>query len=968
MARLLLFVAFALSGFTGLIYESIWTHYLKQVLGHAAFAQTLVLALFMGGMALGGWLASRIGPRLRNRLAAYAVAEALIGAYALVFDALFNALEAWSFGQVIPALGSPAQVDLWLWALAVALLLPPSVLLGATFPLMSSAVLRRFPGRDGGHLATLYFTNSLGAASGALVASFVFIGWLGLPGTLALAGLLNGVVAALAGWVARGAEPQPATVAAPEGEGLRLPRLFVAAAFVTGAASFVYEIVWIRMLSLVLGSSFHAFELMLSAFIAGLAFGSLAIRRRIDRIADPLAASAWIQVAMGLLAMATLPVYALSFDWMAALVKGLPKTDAGWLQFNLASHAIAFAVMLPATFMAGMTLPLFTHVLVRGGHGERSIGRIYAANSLGAIAGVMLAVHLLLPTLGLKFALALGAMADIALGLVLLQRAGVANRTWVAAFASLLLPLLLVRAVSLDPAVLGGGVYRTGVTKPEGARTLFHRDGRSASITVNEFQGSVGVISTNGKPDAALQFDPTRPARADEVTMVLLAALPLAIKPDAQRIANIGFGSGLTTHVMLTSPTVREVATIEIEPAVVDGARAFVQRVGLAYSDPRSAIHIADARSWFARQRERWDLIVSEPSNPWVSGVSSLFSDEFYARIGSHLTEQGLLVQWLHLYEFDRELMGSVFKALERHFADYVVYSTDGLNLMIVASPRGRVPPVGDSVFRVPGLARELDRVQVRTLDDLLLRRLGTRRDLSPLVAAIDAPVNAERQPFVELNAPRARFLGRQARDLDSLAASPLPLLEMLAPPAERWRLDRVTLAEGWRVPQLRQAMAVRNQLLTGQGPDGPAAAWSRGLQGCAALDTPAGRDALLAAATATLGALDAASLQPLWAQPDWLGCAAADQPAAARPRLELVAAIARRDGAAMLAQARQLLSAPATEGDLAWRRYALGAGMLGAHAVGDIAAARALWESHGPTLHADGRLGVDILLLAGRS
>ena len=140
------------------------------------------------------------------------------------------------------------------------------------------------------------------------------------------------------------------------------------------------------MLALVLGSSFHAFELMLSAFITGLAFGSLAMRRWIDRLRDPLAVSAWIQIGMGLLAVATLPVYAQSFHWMAALVNALPKTDAGWTQFNLASHAIAFAVMLPATFLAGMTLPLFTYALMRGGHGERAIGQVYAANTLGAIA------------------------------------------------------------------------------------------------------------------------------------------------------------------------------------------------------------------------------------------------------------------------------------------------------------------------------------------------------------------------------------------------------------------------------------------------------------------------------------------------------------------------------------------------------------------------------------------------------
>ena len=201
--RSVLFAVFLLSGFTGLIYESLWTHYLKLYLGHAAIAQSLVLATFMGGMALGAWLVSLLGPRLRNLLMAYALAEAAIGACALSFHDLFQRMEQWSFDTAFPALGSPGAVEWLQWGIAVALLAPPSIVLGATFPLMSGAVLRRFPGADGGNLAMLYFTNSIGAAIGVLVASFLLIGWLGLPGTLALGGMLNLVIASFTAGLAR---------------------------------------------------------------------------------------------------------------------------------------------------------------------------------------------------------------------------------------------------------------------------------------------------------------------------------------------------------------------------------------------------------------------------------------------------------------------------------------------------------------------------------------------------------------------------------------------------------------------------------------------------------------------------------------------------------------------------------------------------------------------------------------------
>src|SRR5258706_599249 len=193
--------------------------------------------------------------------------------------------------------------------------------------------------------------------------------------------------------------------------GNNIVRLFLAGAFVTGLASFIYEIVWIRMLSLVLGSSFQAFELMLSAFVTGLALGGLWIRRRIDHIADPVRYAGLVQVLMGAAALATVFVYHWTFDWMAWVLALLQRKDAAYTLFNLFSHALAFAVMLPATFLAGMTLPLFTHVLLRGGRGERAIGQIYASNTLGAIAGVLVAVHLLVPETGLKLTLVLGAAA-----------------------------------------------------------------------------------------------------------------------------------------------------------------------------------------------------------------------------------------------------------------------------------------------------------------------------------------------------------------------------------------------------------------------------------------------------------------------------------------------------------------------------------------------------------------------------
>lgn len=962
LRRISLFWVFFVSGFTGLIYESLWSHYLKLFLGHAAYAQTLVLVIFMGGMALGAAIASKISQHLKSLLTVYALAEIGIGLLALCFHPLFATVVDLSFTQLMPSLDSPLKVEAYKWGIAVLLLLPPSLLMGTTFPLMSGAILRRFPGRDGSNLATLYFSNSMGAALGVLVASFILIGLLGLPGTLQLAGVINLLIGASALLFARTPETVPHVEPNPQGRlSRRLPAVFLAASFVTGMASFIYEVSWIRMLSLVLGSSFHAFELMLSAFITGLALGSLAIRGRIDRIANPLAFAAGVQLAMGILAVLTLPIYSYSFEWMGELVRALPKNAGGYTLFNLASHGIAFAVMLPATFMAGMTLPLFTHVLIRKGLGEQSIGLIYAANTLGAILGVIFAVHFAFPTMGLKLTLASGALLDIALGLVLLRFVGASLGRWVMALATLAVPVLVVRLVPLDGSVLGSGVYRTGTPQLKNSATLYYQDGKTASINVSRTDSTV-VLRTNGKPDAAIELNPNRAAQADEITMVMAAAVPLAMRPDARNVANIGFGSGLTTHIALASPNIIDLSTIEIERAVIDGSHAFLPRVERAYRDPRSLIFIEDAKSWFARHNRTFDIIISEPSNPWVSGVASLFSVEFYGRIRHYLDNRGLLVQWLNLYEFNTRLAASVITALNRHFSDYAIYLTDDSNILIVAIKGGKLPHLSQDIFKLGSMAQELDRVGIRTLDDLALRRLGTAAMLSPMLAALGAPINSDYYPYVELNAPQARFLRQEAIEFPMLGTYPLPLIEMLDSQGFTWNIEHLTPTNSWRYKKVKVAQEVRTALLGMPLQDSVVAdrviIWQERLGSCTTNNPEEALSAMHEIALATLAHLDKKNLEALWQRPGWLSC----DSARVMSRLAVYQAVARRNASAMLAVAEAALSDK--QESIEWRRYVLDVGLLAARALANDLAADELWEQHGQELYADGRMSPELVLL----
>ncbi len=785
-----IFVAiFAVSGFAGLIYESIWTHYLKLFLGHAAYAQTLVLAIFMGGMALGAWLCSHYSRRWPHLLRGYALAELTIGLCALAFHPLFTAFVDLAYDHVIPTLSSPGAVTAFKWSAGTLLILPQSVLLGMTFPLMTAGVIRLFPERPGATVAALYFSNSLGAAIGVLASGFLLIAWLGLPGTIALAGLLN-LCLALGVWRLAPASNPP--VPSPTVKSKTRPTVanylpYLLVALITGLASFLYEIGWIRMLTLVLGASTHAFELMLSAFITGLALGGLWIRGRIERITEPRGYLGKVQIIMGLLALATLPLYSQTFELMRWLIAQLDKTETGYILFNLGSHAIALAIMLPATFCAGMTLPLITSLLLHEHQGERSIGAVYAANTVGSILGVILAVHIGLPMLGLKGTLSLGAGLDIALGLALLWAGGRSwQRTaWAGALSCATLAAV-VWWVQLSPHKMASGVYRKGtLIAADEAAVPFQRDGKTASISVTRAPNGHQTIRTNGKADAALAMEAGR-LPPDEHTMILVAALPLALHPEARQVANIGLGSGLTTHSLLGYPRLEQVDTIEIEPAVIEAIELFRPRVARALDDPRSRLHVEDAKSFFSSQRKKYDIIVSEPSNPWVSGVAGLFSEEFYTRIKHYLDNDGLLVQWLQLYEIDLPLVMSVFKALSPHFEDYEVYAANGGDLVIIARPQGRIPELDPAIFDEPALAELLKRIDIDSIGELEVRWLANKQVLMPLIESYAIQANSDYYPVLDLGAAKTRFLELDATLLQTPDFSRLAGLRLLGRHSQR--------------------------------------------------------------------------------------------------------------------------------------------------------------------------------------
>jgi spermidine synthase len=394
-------------------------------------------------------------------------------------------------------------------------------------------------------------------------------------------------------------------------------------------------------------------------------------------------------------------------------------------------------------------------------------------------------MHWLIPTAGLQLALITAALVDMSVGLFLLRsRAQDRGDFWKLGTATAVVILctwISSAYIQFDPRMLASGVFRYGFAGLNSEiRVIYYRDGKTASVSVAEDNSNTLAIATNGKIDAAIVMADNLPPSSDENTMVLAASLPIGFHANPELVGVIGFGSGLTTHTFLGDARIKQVDTIEIEPAMIDGARAFGPRVERAFTDSRSNIIIDDAKSYFSSQKSKYDIIISEPSNPWISGVGGLFSREFYNFVPNHLKENGLFVQWLQLYEIDDQLVASVINGLTPAFSDYSAWLVNSSDLIIVATPRGKLPEFDVDRILKGTLATELARLGISDAGHINLRCVATGPLLRGYGELYKTRANSYYYPLLSLEAPRTRFTKANAKIFPLLANSSDLMLEAL--------------------------------------------------------------------------------------------------------------------------------------------------------------------------------------------
>ena len=760
---------FFLSGATGLVYQLLWVRVLYQSFGSTIQSITTVVAAYMGGLGLGAWLFGRIADRSPRPAALYGWLEIAIGIFGIISPLVLSLAHSLYLG-----LGG-GSVALR-FGLAALVLLVPTTLMGATLPVLTRAFTGDDRARLKPSLGRLYGLNTLGAVVGTALAGFFLIEFVGVRASLWLTAAMSLGIGAIALWLGRSqslTDPgrQPGEQKNPPRDLIHNLALILLG--ITAFASLLNEIAWTRVLVMVVGGSTYAFTLVLVVFLLGIGLGSVIVARRSGPRADTAAGAALAQGLTGVGAAGLFVFFGLLPVYIIAVFQ-IPELGA-MPRLLLMGVAIGAVVLVPALGM-GMTFPLLTDLTARPDAARGTdVGAAYALNTIGSILGAVLTGFVLVVAWGtqttLRVALVINGLAALALAWAAAR--GIAEgsaddrRLRVRVLGAGVLGMLTILAAAAAPGWstrlidLGPTIYaRTKMDAPQrraflehrGTRQLAFKEGWNATVSVweNETGRSLRV---NGKVDAS--------DRGDMGTQVMLGLAPLAARPGATSGLVIGFGSGVTARVMSDVPGMTRVRIIEIEPAVLAMDTLF-RHVNGDVLRRRGVQAIADdARSALQLSRERFDVIMSEPSNPWVAGIATLYTPEFFQIVRSRLADDGVFCQWVQLYQLPLPIVAGIVRNIREVFPHVEVWFGESYDLMVIASPR---PITYDPawVARLVGpngavdeLAREW--LSVDTPDQYFGRRLIGERGIDGLVARARFEHRDDR-PRLEFVAAR-RFL-----------------------------------------------------------------------------------------------------------------------------------------------------------------------------------------------------------------
>ncbi len=783
--RRLLALLFLASGAAGLIDQVAWLRYLALVFGNTTFATATLLAVFMAGLGLGAVLFGRLADRTVRPLTVYALLEVGVGLFAVLSPRFFDGMSAAYVAVYRGAGGEPWSFALLRIGLAAVCLLPPTLLMGGTLPLVvrglridsdaegeGTATVEAVagsagvaPDRIGRDTALLYGANTLGAVLGVAGAGFLAIPLFGLRASLLLSALLN--FAAALGALALAARSGPTTAASSPAPAAgrrrtaRAGRALLAAAVLMGATSLAFEVLWTRVLVFYLGSSVYAFSLMLLGFLLGVALGSLAVGRIVDRIASPLALLAGIELGIAATAPLSIWLFATLNGRQIALSEALEPRGFGVAV--LAQLLAVLPILLPPTILMGVSFPLLARAYVSGtGRIGSDLGELYGANTLGCIVGALGAGFGLIPLLGTQTSLlAVGAVCA-GIAAFLAQRAlaveagagpplrpdagGWGRRLRALALATSLLFLGLAFVLPADRVILAAGIF--GNDLPEDL-VYFHEDA-SAAVAIRRKTEAAG-------PYLSLELNGVNVAGSSPdlyAVQKMQGHLPLLLgSSSGARVVHIGFGSGGTAHAVSRHP-VSEIRIVEISPAVLAASGRYFGEINHGVlADRRVRVEINDGRNFLLATREIFDAVLSDSIHPRYAGNGSLYSEEYFRIVSQRLAPAGVVSMWLPMYTLTPANFAMIVRAFKNVFPETVIwYEPSALNSFTIVTGRKSGGPWEPEAlargFADPAIRAALADIGMRAPADLLACTLVAGEELDAFLG--DTPPHVDDLPAVE--------------------------------------------------------------------------------------------------------------------------------------------------------------------------------------------------------------------------
>jgi len=788
---------FFCSGATALVYEVVWSKFLSQMFGSTIYAQTVVLAAFMGGLAIGNRVFGRWAGQWQQPVRAYGYLEISIGIYAFFFPTLDSVADRIFVGVGGSIAGHMGWLLALKGALSAVLLLPPTILMGGTLPLLA-AWLQHFSADAGRRSARFYSVNSLGAVAGAGLAGFWLVQNLGMISALQMTALVNVLIGTTAILISRRFQRQPLTddpapAAEPE---VTLPGTLRWAGVIvalTGGVSMGMEVLASRSLAMIFGSSLQSFAIVLMAFILGIGLGSawIASPRRRERSSE--------KMIVLLLCVAAAWVILLVFnierwvDFYRIARTGLGRTSVGYVYDELLSAGISLLIFgLPAACI-GAVLPLMIRAVSHAGAPlGLKVGVLLTWNTLGAVVGILLCGFVLMPVVGLR-----NAFGVLALTLALAAAALVWRCKW--RIGAGLVASVTAFAISLfvmgDEGwryVISSGVFRvhelqfnpdTMPLRKLHNKILFYEDGPDATVSVEEGDGldspAERGLRINGKPDATIH--------SDLCTQLLVAHLPMLARPGAKDVFIFGLGSGISGGALLSYPVERITLAENCEP-VIRASTWFTSWNRNVLDDSRVQLWREDARTVLKLNPRHYDVIIAQPSNPWTVGIGSVFSLEFYEIAASRLKPGGIMAQWFHVYEMHDGIVSLVLRTFNSVFPYVEIWDPGGGDIVLLGSLQPW--PTGPEVFRqsfgFAGVKSDLDSIGIHSPEAVLARQLASQR--TAFAIAGDGPIQSDLFPILEYAAPRAFYVGVDAKIFERFDERTRQ--QLLAPP-EKLRILR---------------------------------------------------------------------------------------------------------------------------------------------------------------------------------